>query len=313
MPRTRYDAAIRPSDITPQALNVDRRRALTRVAAMAAMPLGWPLGSRAASTNLFANIAKSAFSVAESITPMETATTQTRFRELEPDIAKNGQAFLTSPWTVRIDGECLRPMTVDIDDLLALAPLEERIYRMLCTEGFLHVVPYIGYPLAVLLARVQPTGNAKFIEFTSLHRPEQLPGQREIDYIPWPYVEALRIDEAMHPLTLLALGAYGQRLPKGLGAPVAVRVPWKFGTKSPKSVVRMRLAEQQPATVWNSRYPKYHSFWGNINPAGASNLLGRGQRERKAGDLLTRPTPLYNGYAEHVAGLYRGMDPATMY
>ena len=307
-----FDAGVRPSEITPAAKYLDRRRVLTALAA--ASTATWMHRASAANTSaLLAAAAKSPFSVSEEVTPLAIASTKTRFRELEPDIAKNGAAYITSPWQVRVEGECLRPQTFDIDDLFGIAPLEERIYRMLCTEGFLHVVPYIGYPLARLLERVQPTGNAKFIEFTSLNRPEQLPGQREIDYIPWPYVEALRIDEAMHPLTLVALGAYGQLLPKGLGAPIAVRVPWKFGTKSPKAVVRMRLTEQQPATVWNSRYPKFHSFWGNINPAGASNLIGRGQRERKAGDLLTRPTPIYNGYAEHVAGLYRGMNPGEMF
>jgi methionine sulfoxide reductase catalytic subunit len=257
--------------------------------------------------------AKSRYSVGDAHTPLEIASTRTRFRELEEDIAKNGEAYVTRPWKVSVEGECLKPRVFDIDDLLGLAPIEERVYRMLCTEGFLHIVPYLGYPLAELLRRVEPTGNAKFIEFTSVFDPARLRGQREITYISWPYVEGLRMDEAMHPLTLVALGAYGQELPKGLGAPLAVRVPWKFGTKSPKAVVRMRLVEKQPATIWNTRYPERASFWGNINPAGATNLLGRGQRERRDGDILTRPTPLYNGYAEHVAALYTGMNPAEMY
>ena len=193
---------------------------------------------------------------------------------------------MTSPWQVSVEGECNKPRTFDLDELLRLAPFEERIYRMLCNEGFLHVVPYLGYSLSRLLAKVEPTGNAKFLEMTSVMRPTQLPGQREVTYIPWPYVEGLRIDEAMHPLTLVALGAYGQILPKGLGAPIAIRAPWKFGTKSPKAVVKLRLTEKQPATIWNSRFPKYHSFWGNINPAGATNFLGQGQQERKYGDLV---------------------------
>ena len=318
---------LKPSDITPEAHYFSRRRVLAATGSSfglaAAARFSTDAVAQAGSTARFAasalidprfrNAAKSAFSIDEAVTPIEAATTKTRFRELEEDIAKNGEAFVSEPWQVAIDGECVRPRTFDLDDLLKLAPLEERIYRMLCTEGWLHVVPYIGYPLGELLSRVEPTGNAKFVEFTSIHRPQQLRGQREITYISWPYVEGLRMDEAMHPLTLVALGAYGRILPKGLGAPIAVRVPWKFGTKSPKSVVRIRLMASQPATVWNTRYPTRHSFWGNVNPAGATNLIARGQRERKEGDLLTRPTPLYNGYAEQVARLYLGMDPGTMY
>jgi methionine sulfoxide reductase catalytic subunit len=312
---------IRPSEITPEAQYFDRRRSLVAgvsVATLALLGRGSSEGiahaaSESQSDPRFRNVVISRFSIDESVTPIEAATTKTRFRELEEDIAKNGEAFVPHPWQVAIEGECLRPRVYDIDELLRLAPLEERIYRMLCTEGWLHVVPYIGYPLAELLKRVEPTGNAKFVEFTSINRPQQLRGQREITYISWPYVEGLRIDEAMHPLTLVALGAYGRMLPKGLGAPIAVRVPWKFGTKSPKSIVRIRLMATQPATVWNTRYPTRHSFWGNVNPVGATNLLGRGQRERKEGDLLTRPTPLYNGYADHVAALYAGMDPKAMF
>ncbi len=325
MRHVRFDTRIKPSQITPESRYLGGRRrvlgalggigALGTVGGLGAATLLASARTAAAATpgSLMASATRSAYSVTEAVTPIEVATTATRFRELEPDIARNGEKLITSPWEVRVEGECLRPRTFGLEELLTLAPMQERIYRMLCTEGFLHVVPYIGYPLAELLRRVEPTGNARFVEFTSVHNPVQLPGQRDIDYIPWPYVEGLRIDEAMHPLSLVALGAYGTLLPKGLGAPIAVRMPWKFGTKSPKSVVRIRLLERQPATVWNSRYPRYHSFWGNINPAGATNLLGRGQRERKAGDLLTRATPLYNGYAEHVASMYAGMDPAQMF
>jgi methionine sulfoxide reductase catalytic subunit len=313
----RFDLDIAPSTITSEAVYLGPRT--TRRQAMAVLG-GWAglgeagLGYAQAATQApLMQVVKSPFSVLESVTPQEIATTKTRFRELEPEIEKNGQGFATSPWQVSVEGECNKPRTFDLDELLRLAPFEERIYRMLCNEGFLHVVPYLGYSLSRLLAKVEPTGNAKFLEMTSVMRPTQLPGQREVTYIPWPYVEGLRIDEAMHPLTLVALGAYGQILPKGLGAPIAIRAPWKFGTKSPKAVVKLRLTEKQPATIWNSRYPKYHSFWGNINPAGATNFLGQGQQERKYGDLMKKPTPLYNGYAEHVASLYRGMNLAEMY
>ena len=320
MTHFRFVSRVAPSAITSATQYFSRRRVLGAMAGLSGLSLmkGGGLsealaqGNRA-SDSLMQGAKKSQFSVSEEITPFDVATTKTRFRELEPEIEKNGRGFVTSPWKLSIEGECLKPRVFDMEELLRIAPMEERIYRMLCNEGFLHVVPYIGYPLSELLKQVEPTGNAKFLEMTAILNPTQLPGQREINYIPWPYVEGLRIDEAMHPLTLVALGAYGQLLPKGLGAPIAIRIPWKFGTKSPKSVVKLRLTENQPATVWNTRYPQYHSFWGNINPAGATNALGRGQQERKAGDLFRRSTPLYNGYAEQVAGLYRGMNTSQMF
>ena len=305
-----YDADVLPSQITPKSDYLNRRRVVVAAASLSAISL-WSTKLRAQATML--ESVKSPYSVSEAVTPIEVATTKTRFRELEPDIEKNGQGFATSPWQLAIEGECQRPRIFSMDELLRIAPMQERIYRMLCTEGFLHVVPYIGYPLSELLKKVEPTNNAKFLEMTAVMNPTQLPGQREIAYIPWPYVEGLRIDEAMHPLTLVALGAYGQILPKGLGSPIAIRAPWKFGTKSPKAVVKLRLVEKQPATIWNTRYPQYHSFWGNINPAGATNALGRGQQERKAGDFFKRATPLFNGYAEHVASMYAGMNPNEMF
>lgn len=315
MPRIRYDRDIAPSEITPESVASGRRRILKAAAGLAvfswANHSAWvgaaPPGDR------FRGLPRSGYSTDEVPTPIEIATTRTRFRELEEDIAKNGEAYTPYPWKVSVEGACAKPRVFDLDELLALAPLEERAYRMLCTEGWLHIVPYIGYPLAEILKRVEPTGNAKYVEFTSLLDAKQFRGQREITYIDWPYLEGLRMDEAMHPLTLVALGAYGRMLPKGLGAPIAVRVPWKFGTKSPKAVVRMRLMEQQPATIWPARYPKLHTFWGNVNPAGKEALFGRGLRERRDGDIFSKPARRYNGYAEHVASLYAGMDLERMF
>ena len=329
----RYDMGVRPSQITPESQYFSRRQVLAAAASISAMSLR-PLSvlaqasvvtaAAASGSEVFAAEAsdahalmlkpdKSPYSVNEAVTSIEVATTKTRFRELEPDIEKNGHGFVTSPWQLAIEGECLKPRIFGLDELLRIAPMQERIYRMLCNEGFLHVVPYIGYSLSELLKKVEPTNNAKFLEMTAVMNPTQLPGQREITYIPWPYVEGLRIDEAMHPLTLVAMGAYGKLLPKGLGSPIAIRAPWKFGTKSPKAVVRLRLTEKQPATIWTTRYPQYHSFWGNINPAGVTNVLGWGQQERKAGDIFKRATPLFNGYAEHVASMYAGMNPNEMF
>jgi sulfoxide reductase catalytic subunit YedY len=312
--RIRYDRGILPSEITPEPIAFGRRRLLGAAAGLA---LAWRSGVASAAvlnaSELFRSAPKSRYSTGEVPTPIEIATTRTRFRELEEDIAKNGEAYTPYPWKVSVEGACAKPRVFDLDDLLTLAPFEERTYRMLCTEGWLHIVPYIGYPLAEILKRVEPTANAKYVEFTSLLDPKQFRGQREITYIDWPYVEGLRMDEAMHPLAFVALGAYGQILPKGLGAPIAVRVPWKFGTKSPKAIVRMRLVERQPATIWPARYPKLHTFWGNVNPEGKSALFGRGMRERAYGDIFSKPARQYNGYAEHVASLYAGMDLEQMY
>ena len=306
MRRIRYDKDVRPSDI-------GRRQLITATAGLA---LAW--GSRRSwaavpENDRFKGLPKSRYSTDEPATPIEIATTRTRFRELEEDIAKNGEAYTPYPWKVSVEGACAKPRVFDLDDLFTLAPMEERVYRTLCTEGWLHIVPYLGYPLNEILKRVEPLSSARYVEFTALMDPKQFRGQREITYIDWPYVEGLRIDEAMHPLTLVALGAYGQVLPKGLGAPIAIRVPWKFGTKSPKAVVRIRLMEQQPATIWPARYPKLHTFWGNVNPWGKSALFGRGLRERRDGDVFSKPARPYNGYAEHVASMYAGMDLDTMY
>ena len=303
-----------PSDITSQTEYFSRR---TFMAAAGGTVLATHTPGVWAQTDtadaMFRNARKSKFSTDEAQTSFVEATTKTRFRELEDDIAKNAERFVIRPWSVVVEGECLRPRTFAIDELLTLAPLEERIYRMRCTEGFSHVVPYLGYPLSELLKQVQPTGNAKFVEFTSILDPERLRGQREVSYVTWPYVEGLRIDEAMHPLTLIALGAYGQSLPKALGAPLAVRVPWKYGIKSPKSVVKMRLVERQPVTVWTKHYPKYHSFWSNVNPDTSPSFWSSQKSERRAGELLKRPTLPFNGYADQVASLYSGMNRKDTY
>ena len=305
---------VAPSEITPASAYYGRRRFLgAAAAAAAALQLPGRVLAAPADGSLFKTAAKSPFSTVESLTPLAEAATRTRFRELEEDIAKNAEQFNPRPWKVSVEGECLRPGEFDIDDLLKLAPMEERIYRMLCTEGWSHVVPYIGYPFSELLKRVQPTGNAKYVEFTSIHDPEHLKGQRDITYISWPYVEGLRMDEAMHPLTIVALGAYGQALPKGLGAPLAIRVPWKYGTKSPKAVVKIRLLAQQPLVVWVKHYPQSSSFWRNVNPDVSPSLWRSRATERRFGDVTRRPTLPFNGYADQVASLYQGMDPKTLY
>jgi methionine sulfoxide reductase catalytic subunit len=315
MPRLKLPG-IRPSEITAERFFHMRRDLLAAALGLAAssvLPGRAPAATNAAAALRYTRNPR--YSVTEKTNTFEEVTGYNNFYEFgldKGDPAANASTLRTKPWSVTVAGEAAVTGTFTLEDILKPHPLEERIYRHRCVEAWSMVIPWVGFSLADLLARFKPTSRAKFVEFTTLLDPRQMPGQRRT-VLDWPYVEALRIDEAMHPLTLVALGAYGQMLPKGLGAPIAIRVPWKFGTKSPKAVVRLRLSEKQPATVWNTRYPKFHSFWGNINPAGATNLFGRGQQERKAGDLFKRATPLYNGYAEQVAGLYQGMNPNEMY
>jgi methionine sulfoxide reductase catalytic subunit len=302
-----------PSEITPVAEYLNRRRFIAALS-IGTLALRVPnVWSAFETGEILKSTSQSPYSTSEPVTPFEVATRETRFRELEKDIATNASGLITRPWQVTVEGECLKPQVFDIETLLTLAPIEDRIYRMRCTEGWSQVIPYQGYSLLHLLKQVQPTGNAKYVEFTSIYAPDKLRGQRDVDYIPWPYFEGLRIDEAMHPLTIVALGAYGQLLPKPLGAPLAIRVPWKYGMKSPKAVVRIRLVEKQPQTVWAKHYPQYHTFWSNVNPNTARGFWSSQARERRSGDFLKRPTLPFNGYAEHVASLYQEMNPKDTY
>lgn len=308
----RKPADIRPSEITSHSLYAARRRWIAMAGGLgAALALAAPRLAHAQSP--FSRIARSPYSTTEPLTPLKDVIATTRFRELEEDIAANAAGLQTSPWKVSVEGEVARPRVFDIDDLLRLAPLEERIYRMRCTEGWSLVIPYLGYPFAEIARQVEPNGNAKYVEFTSIYDPKNLRGQREVNYISWPYVEALRLDEALHPLTIVALGIYGEPLHKANGAPLAIRVPWKYGIKSPKAIVRIRFTSQQPQTVWVKHYPGHHSFWSNVNPE-VSPSWWRGQStERRVGESGRRRTLMFNGYAEQVAHLYAGMDPAKMF
>jgi sulfoxide reductase catalytic subunit YedY len=222
------------------------------------------------------------------------------------DPAERAGTLRTRPWTVRIDGLVAKPQTIDIDRLTKLFPLEERIYRLRCVEGWSMVIPWTGLPLAKLLALAEPLGSAKFVAFETLRDPRQMPGQRS-PVLQWPYVEGVRLDEAMHPLTLLALGLYGRVLPNQNGAPVRLVVPWKYGFKSIKSIVRIRLTDRQPPTSWNLSAPNEYVFYSNVNPE-VDHPRWSQARERRIGDWLPRKTLPYNGYGEEVAALYRGMN-----
>jgi sulfoxide reductase catalytic subunit YedY len=212
---------------------------------------------------------------------------------------------------VIVDGLAQKPKTFDVEELLRLAPLEERVYSLRCVEGWSMVIPWIGYPLNALLKRVEPMGKAKFVEFQTLVDPEQFPGQKKglfsFSTIEWPYTEGLRMDEAMHPLTILAVGLYGQILPKQNGAPVRLMVPWKYGFKSSKSIVKIRFVEQQPKIGWERVAPHEYGFYSNVNP-NVDHPRWSQATERRIGEFAKRKTLMFNGYGEHVASMYAGMD-----
>lgn len=249
------------------------------------------------------------FSTTEAKTPKKDITGYNNFYEFgvnKEDPSENAGSLKTRPWTVRVDGECEAPASFAIDDLIKGNKLEERIYRMRCVEGWSMVIPWVGFPLKDLLAKVKPTSKAKFVAFETLMRPSEMPGQRW-DTLQWPYREGLRIDEAVHPLTILAVGLYGDVLPNQNGAPVRLVVPWKYGFKGAKSIVRISLVEKMPRTAWNDLAPREYGFYSNVNPA-VDHPRWSQATERRIGEFRRRETLPFNGYGEWVADLYRGMD-----
>ncbi len=242
-------------------------------------------------------------------TPYETVTTYNNYYELGTDKdepAVNARTLKLRPWKVRIDGEVARPADYDLDDLVKPSRQEERIYRMRCVEAWSMVIPWLGFPLKDLIDRVQPTSRAKYVEFTTLNDPQQMPGVRR-PVLPWPYTEGLRLDEARHPLTILATGIYGKPLLGQNGAPLRLVVPWKYGFKGGKSIVRIRFTEQMPKTTWAEVAPDEYGFFANVNPA-VDHPRWSQARERRIGEFFKRPTLPFNGYADQVASLYAGMD-----
>ncbi len=249
------------------------------------------------------------FSTTEKPTPKKDITSYNNFYEFgvnKEDPSENAGSLKTRPWTVRVDGECETPTSFAIDDLIKANKLEERIYRMRCVEGWSMVIPWVGFPLKDLLAKVKPTSKAKFVAFETLMRPSEMPGQRW-DTLQWPYREGLRIDEAVHPLTLLAVGLYGDVLPNQNGAPLRLVVPWKYGFKGIKSIVKISLVERMPATAWNVLAPREYGFYSNVNPA-VDHPRWSQATERRIGEFRRRETLPFNGYGQYVADLYRGMD-----
>ncbi len=300
------------SEITPYEVYLNRRKFIGQAArvalaaavtpgALAACDLG---GDEAGRASLDALDAQS-----DELTPFEDVTRYNNFYEFgtgKEDPARNAHALRTRPWSVRVDGHCDNPGEYGIEDILARFPSEERVYRLRCVEAWSMVIPWMGFPLRDLLEWVQPGSRAKFVEFTTLYDPQQMPGQRR-GILDWPYVEGLRMDEAMHPLALMATGLYGRELPNQNGAPLRLVVPWKYGFKSIKSIVRIRLVESMPRTTWNLMAPREYGFYANVNPE-VDHPRWSQARERRIGELRRRPTLMFNGYGEEVTGLYRGMD-----
>lgn len=309
-------------EITPRAI-FEGRRDLIKSAAAGAFGMALaPWFSRealAANPQKLLATPNPAFMASDEPTSYKYVTTYNNFYEFgmdKSDPAAYAESLQTRPWTVTIEGLVKKPMTLDIDALLKLAPMEERIYRMRCVEGWSMVIPWDGYSLSKLLNQVQPLGSAKYVEFISLADKKQMPGVRS-NVIDWPYQEGLRLDEAMNPLTLLTFGLYGEVLPKQNGAPVRIVVPWKYGFKSAKSIVKIRLTEEMPKTSWGRSAPREYGFYSNVNPL-VDHPRWSQATERRIGDAkgVFAPkikTQMFNGYADQVASMYAGMDLKKFY
>ena len=316
---------IASSEITPEHLYLRRREFLKTAGATAAAALGSLTGVLDAGAEPQMGVAGGALAVTkkmvtttDALTPYQDITTYNNFWEFgpdKPDASRNAGGFKPKPWSVAVEGFCGKPGVYTLEDILEPHPLEERIYRMRCVEGWSMVIPWVGFPLGDLLKRFRPTGNATFVEFTTVFRPEEMPEQRrQIPMtLPWPYTEGLRMDEAMHPLTIVAVGLYGATLPNQNGAPLRLVVPWKYGFKGIKSIVKIRFVGKQPRTTWQLANVKAYGFWANVNPAVDPSPRGGQEKERRIGDFFLRKTLMFNGYGDQVASLYAGMDLRTFY
>ncbi len=309
---------IQSSEITDYKLYLNRRSFLLGAAALALAPSGAeatvaPKGQPLAAKR------NEAFTVEGPWTKFESITTYNNFYEFgvnKDDPARLAHTLKPRPWTVLVEGHVARPKRYDVDELVRLFPLEERVYRLRCVEGWSMIIPWIGYSLASLIKRVEPTSQAKFVEFTTLLDPEQFPAQRKglfnFTGLDWPYVEGLRMDEALNPLTLLTFGLYGQVLPNQDGTPVRIVVPWKYGFKSAKSIVRIRFVSEQPKSTWEKAAPNEYGFYSNVNP-NVDHPRWSQATERRIGEFRRRKTLMFNGYADQVGALYAGMDLKKYY
>ena len=309
------NSGIPSSEITPKSTYLNRRQFLTgaalagvgAVAGVRLKEVADPSFTASANAKID-GIQKSSYSTTEKETPYKDVTNYNNFYEFSTDkygpaeLAKN---FKTRPWTVTVDGLVKKKQVLGIDTIIKMATPEERIYRHRCVEGWSIVVPWVGFSLSELVKRADPLSKAKFVEFTTLYDPKQMPGQR-IDVLKWPYVEGLRLDEANHPLALLSFGMYGEVLPNQDGAPLRIVIPWKYGFKSAKSIVRIRFTDQQPMNSWQLAAPNEYGFYSNVNP-NVDHPRWSQAKERRLGEFFKRPTQMFNGY-DQVASLYSGMD-----
>lgn len=321
-----------PSEITPQQVYEGRRQwmkqaGLAGLAASSLMGMGEaaqaqsagmskPPGKRPALPGAKSTV-PGAY-VMDKLTPFEDVTSYNNFYEFgtgKDDPAENAHTLKTKPWTLTIEGEVAKPITLGLDELLKLAAMEERIYRLRCVEGWSMVIPWVGYSLSHLINKAQPTGKAKYVELVSLADPKQMPGVRS-SVLDWPYVEGLRLDEAMHPLTMMAFGLYGEVLPNQNGAPLRLVVPWKYGFKSAKSIVKIRLTEKEPLSSWTKANQREYGFYSNVNPK-VDHPRWTQASERRIGDgglfAARKPTLMFNGYESQVGQLYAGMDLKKFY
>ena len=317
----RKPSEIKSSEITSKTLYLNRRQfiltasatAITAGAALSGVDALFSPAPVFAGEKL-SNVSKSSYSTTEKQNSFKDITNYNNFYELgtdKEDPAANAKYLTTRPWTVAVEGEVKKAKTYDIDQLTKVAPLEERIYRLRCVEAWSMVIPWVGFPLSSLVKLAEPTGNAKFIQFVTLQDPKRLPGQK-YNVLEWPYVEGLRMDEAMHPLTILSVGLYGEVLPAQNGAPIRLVVPWKYGFKSIKSIVKIRFMEKAPPTSWNIAAPQEYGFFSNVNPE-VDHPRWSQATERRIGEFLRRKTLMFNGYGDQVASLYTGMDLKKYY
>jgi sulfoxide reductase catalytic subunit YedY len=320
--KTIKSVPVASSEITPEHLYLSRRRFMQLAAtvgisaALAACSPGGastpiPTAPAVSGSN---DVPSAPDDIVEELTPFETVTNYNNFYEFSLDkesVAPLSKDFRTSPWEVEVYGLVNKPRTFGFEDLKTMFDQEERVYRMRCVEGWSMVIPWLGFPLAKLLQEVEPTSDAQFVRFETILDPDQMPGQRRATF-PWPYQEGLRLDEAMNDLTILSTGLYGKNLLPQNGAPIRLVVPWKYGFKSIKSIVKIELVDKAPATLWSSVAPNEYGFFANVNPD-VSHPRWSQSSERRIGEAGRRPTLLFNGYAEQVASLYEGMDLSLYY
>jgi methionine sulfoxide reductase catalytic subunit len=312
------DPSIKSSDITPESVYLKRRDFLKLGAAALSVPVLAACGvgqsqynnsspGATGSTPFPTSAAKD--DLGDSVTSYEAITGYNNFYEFSLDkesVAGLAQKMVVKPWQIKVGGLVNKPKTYTIEDILAGFPREERIYRLRCVEGWSMVIPWLGFPLAKLLKEVEPTGDARYVRFVTVSQPDTMPGLRDPSF-PWPYNEGLRLDEAMHDLTLISTGLYGKEIPKQDGAPIRVVVPWKYGFKSIKSIVSIELTAEQPATLWSSVSPQEYGFYSNVNPNKPHPRWSQ-ESERRIGEFQRRKTLMFNGYEKEVAALYTGMD-----